>query len=131
MGFNNLATLSKLSNFVQISVLILVFLSALLQISKFVLDNKIKHLKNTNTQARFSSIESKPDFDQSMWEMMTGIPAIIFKDYHSALDLWDLKKYSECAETVQLSIDAYEKKENWDQKRKQKKVRKRKQFNNW
>jgi len=51
-----------------------------------------------------------------MWEMLTGIPASIFKEYHAALDLYDLKDYPNCAKKVQLSIDAYEKKESWDLK---------------
>ncbi len=61
-------------------------------------------------------LEDRPNFNQNMWEMMTGIPASIFKDYHAAQDLYVLKDYQNCAKTVQLAIDAYENKESWDMK---------------
>jgi len=97
---NNLQTLSKLSHYVQVAVLILLFVSALLQASKFILDRRIKNLK--------------PDFDQNMWSMVTGIPPSIFKNYHNALDYYDLQDYENTAKRAQQAIDAYERQEPWN-----------------
>ena len=76
-----------------------------------------KFAKDLETlEHKTQQLEDRPNFDQNMWKMMTGIPASIFKDYHAALDLYDLKDYPNCAKTVQIAIDAYEKKESWDLK---------------
>jgi tetratricopeptide (TPR) repeat protein len=113
MNVNNVEFLSRLSNFVQISVLVLIFISAFLQVSKFFIDSNIKRLEKLQIQERFSNIESKPNFDQRMWEMLTGIPASIFRIYHSALDLYDAKEYASCAKTVQSAIDEYQNVDEW------------------
>lgn len=65
-------------------------------------------------EVKTQQLEDRPNFNQNMWEMMTGISASIFKDYHAAQDLYDLKDYQNCAKIVQLAIDAYENKESWN-----------------
>ena len=109
MGQFNLETLSKLSNIIQIIVLVLLFLGVVLQTSKFLLDRKISILKEEQTKDRFSNIEDRPDFDQSMWSMITGIPSSMFKEYHEALDLYDKKDFGNTAKVIQSVIEDYEK----------------------
>jgi tetratricopeptide (TPR) repeat protein len=116
MGLNSLEILSKLSNIVQITVLVLVFIIAVLQTSKFFLDRKINQIKETVNKEKFLQIENRPNFDQKMWSMLTGIQASIFKKYHQALDSYDQKDYENTAKTIQAVIEEYEKVKSWDLK---------------
>ena len=63
------------------------------------------------------SSSNEPDFDQNMWSMITGIPANIFKDYHDALDFYELKDYKKAAEKIHSAITIYESIVEWDLKK--------------
>jgi tetratricopeptide (TPR) repeat protein len=114
MSFNSPELLAKLSHFVQVAVLLLLFLSAILQTSKFFIDSKLKKINELMTQERFYSLENRPDFHQEMWSMLTGIPPDIFKSYHTAMDMYDKKDLKKAQHFIQDSINQYEKVISWN-----------------
>lgn len=60
---------------------------------------------------------NEPNFNQNMWSMLTGIPAKVFKDYHDASVLFELKDYKNAAEKIQSAVSEYESVGEWDLKK--------------
>jgi tetratricopeptide (TPR) repeat protein len=72
------------------------------------IENDLASLKE-KTQEQIYDLTSRPNFDQEMFSMLSGIPAAIIRDYHKALEYYDAKDYENALKTIKKTLIEYEK----------------------
>lgn len=91
-------------NRIQVLILVVLYIGAGLSTINFIINIKINGL----AKERFSQIENRPGFNEGILEMMTGVPASIYKNAKEASDLYDKKDYLNAAKKSQVVIDDFE-----------------------
>ena len=68
------------------------------------------------TQRRIEDLQNRPNFHQEMFSMISGISSSIFRDYHKALDYYEIEDYENTLKTIHQVTRDYENGKPWNLK---------------